>query len=402
MKKIYLLISLILIVLLGACNVDQNPQTDDDLYDLTFIVDNAVYHTYKVNIGDTIIFPSDPIKTGYSFDGWYVNDTKFTATIVFYSALTLTARFVETPEVITYTVSFYDATTLIQTVLIEQNKPLTGKYPSTNKEGFTFKGWYLDALLTIPHSPISPVISDLNLYGKWEASVTPDISFTGYYQTLNDQSGDDLYQALETLLQTRSLTSYGEVRYLLEESDLAIGSTNRLWLIYDGALVLNTWDGGVSFDREHVWPVSLLGVPRPDNSTKNISSDSHNLRASTPSVNGARGNKVFAEGSGTHKAVSGGYYPGDQHKGDVARIILYMHIAWDIEINVGNFEMFLRWHEEDPVDQFEINRNNVIYSYQNNRNVFIDHPSITEYLWPQTNLTTQLEFNYHHLTFLSI
>ena len=40
--------------------------------------------------------------------------------------------------------------------------------------------------------------------------------------------------------------------------------------------------------------------------------------------------------------------------------------------------MFLKWHALDPVDNFERNRNNVIYNAQGNRNPFIDHPELVE------------------------
>lgn len=403
MKRIYLFLSLFAIIFLTACQINSNIEDNEqNTYDLTFIVDDTVYHTYKVLIGDTIIFPDDPIKDGYIFEGWFVNDTEFTSSIVFYSALTLTAKFSEVPQVLYHHVYFYDQETLIKTALVEDNKTLAGHYPSTVKSGYSFKGWFTNQAMTDIYSPLTLIKNDLTLFGKWEVSSTPDTTFTGYYQTLNDKSGDQLYQALETLLMVRNIRTYGDARYLLEDSDLAVGSSNQLWLIYNGANVLNIWDGGVSFDREHVWPVSLLGVPRPENSTKSMATDAHNLRASTPSVNGARGNLSFAEGSGTNKAVSGGYYPGDQHKGDVARIILYMHVGWDIAINVGNLNTFLKWHEEDPVDQFEINRNNVIYTYQNNRNPFIDHPELTSYLWQSSNLSTPLSISYQTFTFTSI
>ena len=44
--------------------------------------------------------------------------------------------------------------------------------------------------------------------------------------------------------------------------------------------------------------------------------------------------------------------------------------------NIGDLATLLQWHELDPVDDFEINRNNLIYGFQNNRNPFIDHPEL--------------------------
>ena len=50
----------------------------------------------------------------------------------------------------------------------------------------------------------------------------------------------------------------------------------------------------------------------------------------------------------------------------------------------GRLSTLLAWHEQDPPDAFEINRNNVVYSYQGNRNPFIDHPEFVEYIWDPT------------------
>ena len=43
--------------------------------------------------------------------------------------------------------------------------------------------------------------------------------------------------------------------------------------------------------------------------------------------------------------------------------------------------MLLRWHEEDPVSQKEIDRNNAAYNIQRNRNPFVDYPEFAEKIW---------------------
>jgi len=51
----------------------------------------------------------------------------------------------------------------------------------------------------------------------------------------------------------------------------------------------------------------------------------------------------------------------------------------------GKLSALLEWHKSDPVDSFEIHRNNVVYSYQNNRNPFIDYPEYVDLIWISTN-----------------
>jgi endonuclease I len=41
----------------------------------------------------------------------------------------------------------------------------------------------------------------------------------------------------------------------------------------------------------------------------------------------------------------------------------------------------LEWNEFDPVDDFERHRNEVLYSYQGNRNPFIDYPEFANLIW---------------------
>ncbi|PKK85448.1 MAG: hypothetical protein CVV63_05210, partial [Tenericutes bacterium HGW-Tenericutes-8] len=92
------------------------------------------------------------------------------------------------------------------------------------------------------------------------------------------------------------------------------------------------------------------------------------------------------------------FFPGDQDKGDIARMLMYMAVRYRNDNfrliiaesgrtsnpparTMGNLAVLYNWHQEDPVDSFEINRNEVIYGTQNNRNPFIDHPELFYDVW---------------------
>ena len=48
---------------------------------------------------------------------------------------------------------------------------------------------------------------------------------------------------------------------------------------------------------------------------------------------------------------------------------------------LGKLSSLIQWHYDDPVDDFEINRNEIIYEFQENRNPFIDHPNLVSFIW---------------------
>ena len=109
----------------------------------------------------------------------------------------------------------------------------------------------------------------------------------------------------------------------------------------------------------------------------------HHLRVADSEINSLRLNYPFTEGNGEAKLVNNNsWYPGDEWKGDVARMVLYLNIRYGETFNrVGNLELFLKWNKEDPVSVFEIQRNNVIKSAQGNRNPFIDNPYLATLIW---------------------
>lgn len=206
-----------------------------------------------------------------------------------------------------------------------------------------------------------------------------------YYQSAEGLTGNALFLELRDIVNTGFVgVSYGDARYILDESDADPNNPNNVILVYLGTSVSGTWDNGITWNREHVWPQSLLGVS-VENSDINVGSDLQNLKPANPSENSSRGNKYF-----DNVTTSSSYEPRDEVKGDVARILFYMWTKWDFLSLVDSYpstyqmamlSVLLEWHELDPVDDFERNRNEVIYSYQNNRNPYIDYPEFVELIW---------------------
>ena len=226
-----------------------------------------------------------------------------------------------------------------------------------------------------------------------------------YYQDVDlGKTGDDLYVELSTLVSsTHNGISYSQVWTLLQESDLDPDDPafNDVLLVYGFDDLDNdamndrtrSKDDNCDFsgnctgywNREHVFPQSLANPPMSTSST-GTGTDGHNLRACDVQANSQRGNHQFAPGSDL-------YYPGDEWKGDVARIILYMYLRYQEEClptNVGNDEstydadipdIFLEWNADDEVSTFEVQRNDAIFDAQGNRNPFIDNPYLATLIW---------------------
>jgi len=158
------------------------------------------------------------------------------------------------------------------------------------------------------------------------------------------------------------------------------------------------------WNREHVFPKSLA-IPSLTTSNPGPGTDMQNLRPADVSRNSNRGSLKFITGSGNSGSTGGGWYPGDEWKGDVARIIMYMYIRYDgngsstaetqcLPKNVGfgtanttdanMINLFLDWNAADPISDIELQRNPVSESLQGNRNPFIDNPALATRIWGGT------------------
>ena len=240
-----------------------------------------------------------------------------------------------------------------------------------------------------------------------------------YYSSIDfPQDGNALKDDLSTLIidthstlipYTSSSTDTWDV---IHESDLDVTISNNVILFYgyddtdnvsinDRTRAITAQHSSGScigyWNREHVFAKSLANPNLVTNSA-GAGTDVHNLRAADCQMNSRRNNNYFKDGSGD-SYLDGDFYPGDEFKGDVARIIMYMYLRYPTQceptnIGVGSTSysndadmpnIFLEWNEEDPVSEFERNRNDVIFSYQGNRNPFIDNPYLASLIWNGPN-----------------
>ena len=218
--------------------------------------------------------------------------------------------------------------------------------------------------------------------------------YSGYsYDTLSKMDDSQLFSALQTLMRNthENTSSYNDCHYKADKTDCENGD-GKVSLIYTSySATMSQWNG---WNREHVWPQSLGG-----GNTTGGGADLHHIRPSDAVVNSTRGNKKYGEAGNNATAVNGknpatgylgGYYntyfePLDNVKGDVARICLYVYVRWNSQWGADSItdvfqsvDVLLEWCELDPVDTWEMGRNEVVGAIQGNRNVFIDYP---EYAW---------------------
>lgn len=229
-----------------------------------------------------------------------------------------------------------------------------------------------------------------------------NISYTGsYYDKTNlNVSGNELKNNLRSLITNthKHTTTYEELKKFTPKSDASLTNPSKVVLIYSRKEVQGTWsDGGYYWNREHVWPKSLGGFGE-----SGAGADLHHLRPEDPVVNSTRNNFPFGEvksgnkvkmssqngGEYTDNYLGGGYFePQDCAKGDVARILLYLITRYSylettgITVVAQSMKMILEWNELDPVDEWEMQRNDVTEGYQGNRNPFIDHPELAREIW---------------------
>ena len=237
---------------------------------------------------------------------------------------------------------------------------------------------------------------------------------TTYYASVDTTyKGETLWTSLYNATVPTQLIKYEDLKSTTKGnlySDYAFNDKNKIVDFYTGAFITGPWvSGGKVWNREHVWCQSHGWWGEVGESKRNAGSDLHHLRPSDPGINSSRNNSLYGEvpqrdnykktkslGGTTYTYgylngslfTNGVFEPTDRMKGDVARIIMYLLVRYkDLATPVTNiiytpertansaYQLLLKWHNEDPVSNFEIRRNHRTYEIQGNRNPFIDVPS---------------------------
>ncbi|MGX5386870.1 endonuclease I family protein [Bacillus thuringiensis] len=224
-----------------------------------------------------------------------------------------------------------------------------------------------------------------------------------YYNNAIGKTGLELKKELHNIIDNHTKLSYSAVWEALRDTDEDPNNKNNVILLYTGRSQgkLTNGSGVNNWNREHVWAKSHGDF----GTTAGPGTDLHHLRATDVSVNSSRGNLDFDNGGVNHfeatecKYDSDSWEPRDSVKGDIARMLFYMAVRYegdngeiDLELNekvnnnkdpyMGKLSVLLKWNEQDPVDDLERKRNEVIFTkYQHNRNPFIDHPEWVNKIW---------------------
>ncbi|MBQ6430932.1 MAG: endonuclease [Oscillospiraceae bacterium] len=221
------------------------------------------------------------------------------------------------------------------------------------------------------------------------------------YANLSAQSGDTLRSTLRTkITSNRSTVGYDGLKTYLPYTDAYQGSSSQITLFYSNVAATSAWDG-TTWNREHMWPDSLGGNA--------VEGDLHSMRPTDQRANSTRGNSKYANvrelypeayKTATTNAVNGsviaGYYysstyfePLDASKGDAARVLLYDYVVSTSmsapTVAIKDIDTLLQWHAMDPVDTYEMQRNDIAESIQGCRNPFVDYPELAWRLY--TNYT---------------
>ena len=234
-----------------------------------------------------------------------------------------------------------------------------------------------------------------------------------YYGSANGKTERELKTALGNIIKNHTTLSYGSLNDYYDQTDLR--SDGKIWDMYSDKTNYSIDDAGsgtegAGYNKEHSLPKSWFSGDSP------MYSDIMHIVPVDSWVNSMRSNYPYGETSNPTKysnnhfsklgpcdsgiGYSGTVFePNDEYKGDFARIYFYMVTCYEYKIRESSWgggmfqsgsypafqdwalQMLLRWAQEDPVSQKEIDRNNAVYQVQGNRNPYVDFPGLEQLVW---------------------
>lgn len=258
-------------------------------------------------------------------------------------------------------------------------------------------------------------------YGNVAAGAIAPFSYhapgipTGYYDGAAGLQGEPLRLALHDIIKGHVAHSYDYAWTAYYTTDVR-PDNGRVWDIYSdipGGTPPYLYDFGVDqggiggaegtgYTREHTWCKNWFG-----GEVSPMYTDLFALYPCDTHMNGTRGVYPYGEtaapqfvslnGSRVGPSSVAGYTgtvfePRHDFKGDLARVYLYFSTRYATEdagwpggpatigatIAPWALSLYLRWNDEDPVSQKEIDRNNAVYAIQGNRNPFVDRPGYVD------------------------
>ena len=187
-----------------------------------------------------------------------------------------------------------------------------------------------------------------------------------------------LYGFLHSFLLSKQthVTDYAETRSLYRYTDCMVSDSEHISSFYSGIKLNGAWDSGATWNREHTWPKSKASGSQ--------NGDIMMLRPTSVRENSSRGNTAYGESAGFYNPNCEAGNTGLDLRGDCARICLYCYVRWSE--NAGNMwgrdgvmeslDVLLDWMEQDPVDTWEMGRNDAAEDITGVRNCFVDYPEL--------------------------
>jgi hypothetical protein len=364
------------------------------------------YNELKINVTTANKNEGDTLHITFTSQTNVTSNLSFNYTLNFGSFTTADFTGATTINILAGTNSATVIVTLIDDILNEGDEELKIKF-GTIPAGFNRLNDNIIIRVIDNDFTIDPWGTPLNPTYGIVTSTAP----AGYYNSLNGLSGIALKQALQNIIADPLVVrkhTYGDAIDILKEADHNPENGNQVWLMYvetpRAKLDFQTTGSGTGkWNREHIYPQSRGGfsggttdtayginVWTSTNANDNLCghSDAHALRAEDGPENSTRNNKDY--GGSDYNGPSG---TANSWRGDVSRAAFYMAVRYNgLQVvsgnpndntvgQLGNSDSMLSWNVSDPRDDFEMNRNNYIYTWQYNRNPFIDMPTLANYIW---------------------